>query len=186
MVQTRTTLRLIGRSIKKAAEYLPIRNHAAAVASTAPPKNYLAQLGAIYRDFVRRWRYVRDPAHKELVTASPRAVARYTLALDGIGLGMGYGAGDCDCATIAIGGELLATGFPVRIATTADPRMPPGPLFGHVFAQAFVPRFGWVTVDPVLYPHRPPLATAPHARIAFWNLDGRLLGYRGNVRGLSD
>lgn len=178
-------MRLIGQAIKAAAEYLPIRNHAAAVATTAPPKNYLAQLNAIYDDFINRWRYVRDPAHKELITISPEAVARYTLALDKKGLGNGMGGGDCDCATVAIGAELLATGFPVRIATTADPSQPPGLLFGHVFAQAHVPGVGWITVDPVLHPHRAPLETAPHSRIAFWSLDGRLLGYDGNVRGLS-
>jgi hypothetical protein len=126
---------------------------------------------------------VRDPAHKELVTASPQAVAQYMLALDGIGVGLGKGAGDCDCATIAIGGELLATGFPVRIATTADPKAPAGNMFGHVFPQALVPGLGWVTVDPVLHPNRKAFAIAPHSRIAFWDLSGRLLGYSGNVRG---
>jgi hypothetical protein len=120
-----------------------------------------------------------------LVTLSPAAVAKYTLALDGVGLGLGKGGGDCDCATVAIGGELLATGFPVRIATTADPNQPPGNLFGHVFAQAFVPRAGWISVDPVLHPFKGALSTAPHSRIAFWSLDGQLLGYNGNVRGLN-
>src|SRR4030042_1573811 len=181
--QTRETLRIIGRAIVRAAEYLPIRNHAAAVATTAKPKDYLGQLNAIYDDFISRWRYVRDPAHKELVTASPEAVAQYMLALDGIGVGLGKGAGDCDCATIAIGAGLLATGFPVRIATTADPRAPAGNMFGHVFPQAMVPGLGWVTVDPVLHPHRKAFAIAPHSRIAFWDLSGRLLGYSGNVQG---
>lgn len=105
------------------------------------------------------------------------------LALDGIGVGLGKGAGDCDCATIAIGAELLATGFPVRIATTADPRAPAGNMFGHVFPQAMVPGLGWITVDPVLHPHRKAFAIAPHSRIAFWDLSGRLLGYSGNVQG---
>ena len=107
------------------------------------------------------------------------------LALDGIGVGLGKGAGDCDCVTVALGAELVATGFPVRIATTAGPRHPPGNLFGHVFPQAHVPGLGWITVDPVLHPHRKAFATAPHSRIAFWNLDGQLLGYNGNVRGLN-
>lgn len=179
----RETLRQIGRSIKRSAEYLPIRNHAAAVATTAPPKNYLAQLNAVYDDFIKRWRYVKDPAHKELVTASPQAVAQYLLALDGIGVGMGRGAGDCDCASVAIGGELLSIGFPVRLATTSGPRARPGNLFEHVFVQAQVPKLGWVTVDPVLHPTRPFGATASHSRIAYWTLEGRLLGYSGNVSG---
>ncbi len=176
---------MIGQAIKRAAEYLPIRNHAAAVATKAAPKDYLGQLNAIYEDFLKRWRYVRDPIHKEMVTVSPKAIAQYMLALDGVGVGLGKGAGDCDCVTVALGAELVATGFPVRIATTAGPGHPPGNLFGHVFPQAHVPAIGWVTVDPVLHPHREVFATAPHSRIAFWNLEGKLLGYEGNVQGLN-
>lgn len=183
--QTRETIKIIGQAIRKAAEYLPIRNHAAAVATTAGPKDYLGQLNAIYNDFIHRWRYVRDPIHKELVTTSPAAAAKYTLALDGVGVGMGKGAGDCDCVTVALGAELVSTGFPVRIATTAGPGSPPGQLFGHVFPQAHVPNIGWITVDPVLHPNRRAFATAPHSRIAFWSLNGDLLGYKGNVRGLN-
>ncbi|MDD5540317.1 MAG: hypothetical protein PHG61_06485, partial [Candidatus Marinimicrobia bacterium] len=134
---------------------------------------------------MKRWRYVRDPIHKEMVTVSPKAIAQYMLALDGVGVGLGKGAGDCDCVTVALGAELVATGFPVRIATTAGPGHPPGNLFGHVFPQAHVPSIGWVTVDPVLHPHREVFATAPHSRIAFWNLEGKLLGYEGNVQGLN-
>lgn len=183
--QTKETIRLIGQAIKRASEYLPIRNHAAMIAATAAPKDYLGQLNAIYDDFISRWRYVRDPIHKEMVTLSPAAISKYMLALDGVGLGMGKGAGDCDCVTVALGAELVATGFPVRIATTAGPGHPPGYLFGHVFPQAHVQGLGWVTVDPVLHPHRKIFDTAPHSRIAFWNLEGKLLGYDGNVRGLN-
>lgn len=179
----RETLRQIGRSIKKSAEYLPIRNHAAALATTARPKDYLGQLNAVYNDFIERWRYVKDPAHKELVTASPRAVWKYLLAGDGVGVGLGKGAGDCDCASVAMGAELLSIGFPVRLATTSNPKAKPGNLFEHVFVQAKVPKLGWVTVDPVLHPNKPFGDTASHSRIAFWTLEGRLLGYSGNVNG---
>lgn len=77
----------------------------------------------------------------------------------------------------------MSIGFPVRIATTAEPSAPAGNMFGHVFPQALVPGLGWITVDPVLHPHRKAFATAPHSRIAFWDLSGRLLGYSGNVQG---
>jgi hypothetical protein len=183
--QVKETIRVIANGIKRGAEDLDIRNHAAAVATTARPKDYIGQLRAVYKDFIKRWRYVKDPAHIELVTLSPTAIKKYVLALDGKGLGLGRGGGDCDCATVAIGSELLSIGFPVRIATTADPGAPPGNLFGHVFIQARVPKVGWVTVDPVLHPNRRALATAPHSRIAFWDLSGNLLGYNGNVRGLN-
>jgi len=185
LTQVKETLRVIGAAIKRGAEDLDIRNHAAALATTARPKDYLGQLRAVYKDFVKRWRYVKDPAHKELVTASAGAIKKYMLALDGIGLGYGKGGGDCDCVTVALGAELLSIGFPLRIATTADPGATAGNLFGHVFIQARVPKMGWISVDPVLFPAHKPLATARHSRIAFWDLQGNLLGYNGNVRGLS-
>jgi hypothetical protein len=181
--QMRETVRVIGDAIKRGSTYLPIRNHAAAVATTAAPKDYFGQAKAIYDDFINRWRYVRDPVYKELVTHSPRAVWKYLLAGDGIGVGLGKGAGDCDCATIGIGSELVATGFPVRIATTSPMGATAGNLFGHVFAQAQIPGCGWVTVDPVLHPNRPFGATTSHSRIAYWDLSGRNLGYSGNVKG---
>jgi hypothetical protein len=180
------TLVEIGKAIQQTAEYLPIRNHAAALATTAPPKDYIGQLRAVYNDFIRRWRYVRDPAHKELVTASPEAVWKYLLAGDGIGLGKGKGGGDCDCASVAIGGQLLSIGFPIRLATTSDFYAPAGNLFGHVFVQAQLPNGLWLTVDPVLHPRRKFGAITPHSRIAYWDLSGNLIGYKGNVKGALD
>lgn len=178
--QMHETIRQIGSAIRRASVYPPIRNYAAAIASTARPKDFVGQLKAVYDDFTRRWRYVRDPVSKELLTASPEAIWRLTMAGDGIGVGAGYGAGDCDCVTTALGAVLEAIGFNTRIATTSPINSPPGRLFGHVFIQARVPKFGWVTVDPVLHPVRNFGAITPHSRIAFWNLDGQMLGYKGN------
>lgn len=181
--QMRETLRRIGDAIRKGSTYPPIRNHASAIATTANPKDFVGQLRAVYDDFIKRWRYVKDPARKELLTASPQAMWRLTMAGDGVGVGLGKGAGDCDCATAALGAQLEAIGFKTRLATTADKNAPPGYLFGHVFIQAQTPGLGWVTVDPVLHPKRAFGAIAPHARIAYWDLDGKLLGYRGNYTG---
>lgn len=182
--QMKETLRQIGAAIRRASVYPPIRNHAAAVATTAGPKDFIGQLRAVYLDFIRRWRYVRDPARKELLTASPEAIWRLTMAGDGVGVGRGRGAGDCDCATTALGAMLEAIGFRTRLGTTADRNASPGRLFGHVFIQAQVPGRGWVTIDPVLHPRRPFGATANNSRIAWWDLDGNMLGYRGNYIGL--
>lgn len=184
--QMRETLRRIGHAIRRASVYPPIRNHAAAVATTARPKDFVGQLRAIYSDFIRRWRYVKDPASRELVTSSPQAIWRLTMAGDGVGVGLGKGAGDCDCATVALGSMLEAIGFKTRIATTADKHAGPGKLFGHVFIQAAVPGRGWVTVDPVLHPKRRFGAITPHSRIAFWDLNGNFLGARGNYTGMGE
>lgn len=177
------TLREIGRSIKKSAEYLPIRNLAAALATLAPPKDFLSQLKNVYKYVIKHWRYVRDPKHKELLTASPEAVFRLVLAGDGRGMGYGRGAGDCDCVTIGLGALLQSIGFPIRIVTTAAAKSPPARLFGHVFIQAYVKPRGWITVDPVLHPYQKFGDITNYSRVAYWDLNGRLLGYSGNVRG---
>ncbi len=179
----RETVRIIGQAIKNGSRYLPIRNHAAALASLARPKDYLGQVAQIYKDATRRWRYVKDPVSREMVSYSPEVLYNLVMGMDGVGAGLGFGVGDCDCITGAIGAQLESVGFPVRIAITAPITAPPGNMFGHVFAQANVPKVGWVTVDPVMHP-KIGLGRAPrHSRIAFFNLDGRLTGYRGNVAG---
>lgn len=180
--QMRETIRRIGRAIRRASVYPPIRNHAAKIASLAPPKNFLGQLRAVYNDFVRRWRYVRDPVSREMLTNSPRAIWRLTMAGDGVGAGAGYGVGDCDCVSAALGAVLEAIGFKTRLGTTANKGSSPGRLFGHVFVQAAVPGFGWVTLDPVLHPWKKFGAVASHSRIGFWDLDGNFLGFRGNYK----
>ena len=184
--QMRETLRQIGTAIRKGSIYPPIRNYAAAIATKAEPKNFLGQIRAVYDNFVKNWRYVKDPARKELLTASPEAMFRLTMGGDGIGVGLGKGAGDCDCASAALGAQLEAIGFKTRLATTSDRNAPPGNLFGHVFVQTLAPGLGWVTVDPVLHPKRKFGAVANHSRIAFWDLDGNLLDYKGNFTGLGD
>lgn len=102
---------------------------------------------------------------------------------DGVGVGSGRGAGDCDDATVAIGAQLMSVGFPVRIAVTAPPGAPMGNTFAHVFPQALIPGHGWVTVDPVLHPNFKFGKTPDHSRIAFYDVYGRLVGKRGNIRG---
>lgn len=182
--QMRETIRLIGQAIRNGAAYLPIRNHAAALASLAPPKDYLGQARNIFIDAIKRWRYVKDPVHRELVSFSPQALWKYVLAGDGVGVGRGRGAGDCDCISGAVGAQLYAIGLPVRLAITAPPHSPPGNLFAHIFVQANIPKRGWITVDPVVHPKHGFGYTPDHSRIAFFDLDGRLVGQQGNIAGL--
>lgn len=183
--QQRETIRQIGKAIKAGSIYLPIRNHAASLATTAGPKNYLGQVKAIYDGMIKNWRYVRDPVSRELVTHSPHAIYQLILAGDGRGVGRGKGAGDCDDAAAAVGAQLEAIGFPTRIAVTAPRGAPAGRMFGHVFVQAQVPGHGWVTVDPVVHPDHGFGWTPHHSRFAVFNLAGKLISARGNVVGLS-
>ena len=179
----RGTLDIIGRAIVEGSRYLPIRNRAAALASLAPPKKYDLQAKSIFDDFVRRWRYVKDPVGRELVTRGPKAV--FELVMGGKsgspGAGFGYGVGDCDCASVAIGAQLMAIGIPVRMAVMAPPGAPPGRLMSHIFIQGLIPEFGWVTVDPVVHPKHGFGYTPHYSRIAFFDLNGELMGKAGNA-----
>lgn len=177
-----STIRLIGRAIKLGSKHLPIRNHAAALATRAAPKDYLGQVREVYNDTITRWRYVNDPFGTELLSYSPDVLANLVLALDGVGVGLGKGAGDCDCVTAALGAELMAIGRPIRIGVTAPEGAPAGPGFSHVFIQAQIPKLGWITVDPVLHPHQKFGAITPHSRFALFNLEGQMLGFYGNYR----
>lgn len=183
----RSTIRIIGKAIKDGSLYLPIRNRAAALASKALPKDYLGQLQEVFDDFVKRWRYVKDPHGKELVTTSPHQVFHLVMGGNSTdpGAGFGRGVGDCDDATVAIGAQLMSIGFPVRIATIAPEGAPPGRLMSHVFCQAEVPNKGWVTVDPVVFPHKGAFYTPPNSRLAAFTLEGRYLGGSGNIRNIS-
>ena len=177
----RETIRLIGRSIRAGSQYLPIRNLAANWATQAAPKDYLGQAESIYRNFLRRWRYVKDPLTRELVTASPSASFRLVMAGDGIGVGGGLGAGDCDCATVALGSLYESIGFPVRIATIAKPTAPPGPLMDHVYPEINIPKIGWIPTDPVIHPKGGFGDSPPASRKVVYSLNGDIIEYSGNL-----
>lgn len=185
--QMRTTIRVIGKAIQDGALYLPIRNRAAALASKAGPKNYAGQVRNIFNDFVKRWRYVKDPVGKELVTTSPAQIFHLVMGgrSEDPGAGFGLGVGDCDDATVAIGAQLASIGIPIRIATIAPEGAPPGKLMTHVFCQADVPGMGWVTVDPVVHPSNTVFYTPPHSRMAVFSLDGKYKGGTGNISNMS-
>ncbi len=91
-----------------------------------------------------------------------------------------HGIGDCDDATVLSSAMCNGIGVITRIATIAGPFSPPQELFGHVFTQAYIPRIGWTTVDPVGHPEHEMGWTPPYSRFAAWDLDGRLLEAKGN------
>lgn len=172
----KTTVALIGEGIRKGSEYLPIRQYAAGLATTAPPKDYLRQVKAIYDDFTgRAWRYVREPG--EIVHTTGRSIFSQILGADARPGQRGFG--DCDDATTALGACFAAIGLPVQIVTSA----PPGSkkLFTHVFPRVHIPRLGWLTADAVGYPKHPLGWFPPSQRAAFWDLSGRLVETRGDV-----
>lgn len=181
MAQMRATVKLIGRAIRAGSRHLPTRNLAAAWATEARPKDYLGQAASIYRNFLKRWRYVKDPLTREMVTASPNASFRLVMAGDGVGVGNGLGAGDCDCATIALGSLYESVGFPVRIATVAKPTAPPGQLMDHVYPEVKIPKIGWIPADPVLHPKAGFGDTPPASRKVVYSIEGDVIEYGGNL-----
>lgn len=180
----RATIRLIGQAIRAGSKHLPTRNLAAALATSAPPKNYLAQANAVYQGFLDRWRYVKDPLTREMVTASPNASFRLVMAGDGVGVGAGKGAGDCDCATVALGSLYEAIGLPVRIVTIAKPTAPPGQLMDHVYPEVKIPKIGWVPADPVIHPRGGFGDSPPASRKVVYDLLGDIIEYSGNLGNL--
>lgn len=175
----RATIALIGKGIKDGGRYIPIRMHAAKVASRATPKDYLGQVQAIYDDFVKRWRYVMDPLTTEMVTIGGPQIFEQVIGLAARPGDHGYG--DCDDATIALGALLRGVGFEVAINTMEKPTPPGAPqgLFSHVFPTVKIPGRGWLTVDAVGHPRHKLGWTPPHQRLAVWDLEGNLLATRG-------
>lgn len=172
----RRTVELIGRGIKAGASYLPLRDHAASLATTAKPKDYMGQVQAIYNDFLKRWRYVHDPDFAEWVTIGGPQIWGQIWGADQPRGKKGYG--DCDDATVAIGAALAAIGMPVRIVTIATLHAPG--LLSHVYPEVKIPGRGWLAIDPVGHPAHPLGWAAPARRSARWSVDGQLIERVGN------
>ena len=174
------TIKLIGDGIKDATGFVPLRQYAGVVASRAPARSFISQLGEIYDDFTRkRWRYVYDPVGYELVGITGPVVFDSILGFGVTPPGRGFG--DCDEATAGIASIAQNVGLPARMVTIAGPRS--RKLFDHIFPQVLIPKKGWVTADPVVYPKRGMGYTAPHSRIAAWDLDAKLIGFGGSYPG---
>ncbi len=173
--QMQRTIEIIGKAIREGATYLPLRDHAARVAAAgAAPKDFSGQLRALYRDFIKRWRYVRDPRNAEFVAASGPAI--WNLVYGG---GVRQGVGDCDDASAAFGAAAHAIGFPVRLVTSVplrhrfDPRLRRIP--GHVYPEIWIKGRGWLAADPVVWPAHGLGHAAPALRRYRFDLWGRRL-----------
>jgi hypothetical protein len=184
----RATVALIGQGIKDGSKYPPLRDYASRLASRADPKDYLGQVRAIYDDFIKRWRYVKDPLGTELVTISGPAI--FDQVIGRAAQAGEHGRGDCDDATVGLASLYRSVGMKTRVVTSHKPVYHlPGrrtlggrePLFSHVYPQVFVPRVGWVTTDAVGYPVHPMGWTPPYSRQALWDLDANLIAGRGKL-----
>lgn len=171
-----TTIRIIGRGIQAGGTYQPIRHLAGRITKTAPPKNYYAQIQAIYDAITRHlWHYTYDPVGAEFLTTEPRQIYEITL---GGGKQDRRGYGDCDDIAQAAGALLHSIGMEVAIATTVRPGSPH--IFDHVFLFVKPPHDrDWIPFDPVLYPKKKCGDIVPFERLALWSLDGTLIRKKG-------
>ena len=171
---------MIGAAILRGSTHLPLRNHAASLASRAGPKDYRGQLQQIWDDFVTRWRYVRDPRYTETVVTTGDAMIGLVLGASAPPGAHGYG--DCDDCAATTGAMLTAIGFPVIIKTIA----PPGVrgIFSHVYVLTTPPGSAeWIPFDPVAHPAHGLGWEPPAQRWATWTLDGRMIASGGNFTG---
>jgi transglutaminase-like putative cysteine protease len=137
---TQATVRRMISLIREGAKDFYVRQRAIDVlfAIGVPPKDYLGEIGAIFRFVQGHLRYTRDPHQTEVLHS-----ARRLLSLR---------AGDCDDHTILLGAMLKSIGHPVRIVLTGpDPKRPR--LFSHVYLEV-EHRGEWIPLDATM-PHPP-------------------------------
>lgn len=171
------TIAIMGDSIRQAAQYFPLIQYARQLAAQAPSHDYLGQMRAIYDDIVANWKYVRDPYHIETMTVTGPEIMRFTFGFKEDGT-REYGTGDCDDISIGLAAALLATGANVRLVTSSESTSPDD--WSHVFVQADVPGYGWISIDPVLYPDQGFGDTVSAAKLGYWDLHGKLENLNGS------
>lgn len=177
------TLATMGRTAKEAASTWTFREWAARLATRAPPRDYVAQLGELYKGILRRWRYVAEP--EEWVHGSASSAIAHVLGakynrgascpsplrcdLDSTSTRGGYGWGDCDDVATVTAAGALALGMRPMFRVV---RWPGG---AHVSVVARTPKRQLVSVDPVGHPEHPfGWAMRPSAaRATYYNLQGQ-------------
>jgi hypothetical protein len=153
------TLRVMARTAHEAARTWTLRRYVGRLAARAGPHDYRGQLRAVYRDLLKRWRYVMEP--DEFVPGSARALLGHVLGtrynrgptcpddLDCDVLETPWtqrGWGDCDDVATLVAACALALGMRPRWRIAQLP----GTL--HVAVEVETPTGERVDIDPVAYP----------------------------------
>lgn len=174
---------MIGEAIRRASHEPMIRQHAAQLAASVEGhKDYLGQLRAIYEDFRKRWRYVRDPVRQELIQGG-KATGLLTL---GFANPHTHGYGDCDDATIALAAQARSIGLEPRLVVMSAPNAPGRP--SHIYPEVEVPHLGWIPADAVAAPTVPFGAHPPAGKRWRFDLYGKQITNQGaaTMHGLGD
>ncbi len=141
---TRKTVQAMQGLIREGAKDFYIRQKAIDIlfGGNVRPKDYLAEIKALFGWVQHNVRYTRDPFRLEVLHS-----ARRMLQLR---------AGDCDDMAILLGAMLESIGHPVRLVLTGPDPLRPN-LFTHVYLEAFH-KGQWIPLDPTM-PH--PAGWAP-------------------------
>ena len=145
---TLRTAAQVKRLIRAGAKDFYVRQHAIDVLLQrgVRPKDYLAEIAALFQWVQRHVRYTKDPYRVE-VLHSPRRMLELR-------------AGDCDDMTILLGSMLESIGHPVRLVLTGpDPSRPT--LFSHIYLET-QHQGRWIPCDATM-PH--PLGWAPRTLV---------------------
>jgi len=173
------TLATMGRTATAASDTWTFRQWAARLATRAPPRDYRAQLRALYDGVLERWRYVAEP--DEWIHSSPRSLIAHVLGVEYNTLpttdptrvdlaripSTHKGWGDCDDVSTVVAAGVRALGMTPYFRVTRRGTA------GHVAVLARTPRGELVSVDPVGHPeHR--FGWAQDAdQVELWNMDGQ-------------
>lgn len=101
------------------------------------PKDYLAEIKALFEWVQRHIRYTKDTVQVEVLHSAKRMLE--------------LRAGDCDDMAILLGAMLEAIGHPVRLVLSGPDPLKPD-LFSHIYLEAFH-RGRWIPLDATMpYP----------------------------------
>jgi len=110
------------------------------------PKDYLAEIKALFEWVQRHIRYTKDTFHVEVLHSAKRMLE--------------LRAGDCDDMAILLGAMLEAIGHPVRLVLSGPDPLKPD-LFTHIYLEVFHKGL-WIPLDPTM-PY--PMGWAPNTMV---------------------
>jgi hypothetical protein len=174
-----TTIAVMAKGAREAANMYAMREWAARLATKAPQRDYTGQLRALFDEIMRRWRYVMEPG--EWVHGTGESLVRHVLGtkyngdpnLDKTGLSAiptgQKGWGDCDDVSQVVAAGVMALGM------TPFFRVVQSPKGGHVSVVARTPRGELVSLDPVGQPEHPFgwMMPAQQNQIAYYDMQAR-------------
>lgn len=167
----------MGQAALRTGQTYTMRTLAGRLAARAGPRDYRGQLGQLFGEIVRRWRYVMEPG--EWIAGTPRALLgqvfglAYHNGVDPLRVDVGAlpddpnkrGWGDCDDVAALTAAGVYALGMRPLFRVARHPKG------AHVSVTAITPTGERVELDPVGWPdHGPGWAlTGPDVRVSHYD-----------------